>query len=86
LADAIIDVAEIYNHRGSLVWVDASGNVIPLTGTVLRAVIEKCIAIPQFVNSKRKFVPFTPSDGIIKTLLTAEDAKDGSLLARAPKI
>jgi len=86
LADAIIDVAEICNQRGSLVWVNATDDVVPFAGPALRTIIEKSIVIPQLVNSKSQFVPFTPGDGIIKTLLIAEDRNEGSLIARAPKL
>jgi hypothetical protein len=49
LADAVADSAEIFNHDGCLVWLNA-GALIPVSGTVLREIITKHVVTQRLVN------------------------------------
>jgi hypothetical protein len=88
LADAIAATAPIFNHNGSLVWLK-NEELIPVALVVLNEIIQEYIVTPRLVNNNGtwtcRYLPFVAPDAAVRTMLTAEARKDGSLLARAPK-
>jgi hypothetical protein len=88
LADAVSEAAPIYNHDGMLVWLK-DGKLIQVAGNVLHEIIRQYVVTPQLVNNNGiwtcDYLPFVAPEQAVRTLLTAETRKDGSLIARAPK-
>jgi hypothetical protein len=88
LADAIAATAPIFNHNGGLVWLK-DGKLIPVALVMLNEIIREHIVTPRLVNRDGtwtcEYLPFIAPDAAVRTMLTAEARKDGSLLARAPR-
>lgn len=88
LADAVAEAAPIYNHDGMLVWLN-DGKLIPVAGVVLHKIIQRYVVTPQLVNNNGtwtcKYLPFVAPEQAVRIMLTAENRKEGSLLARATK-
>ena len=81
------EAAPIYNHTGVLVWLK-DGKLIQVAGATLREIIQQVVT-PQLVNNNGSWtcdhLPFVAPDQAVRTMLTAEDKKDGSLRARVMK-
>ena len=92
LADAIAQTGEVFDHNGQLVWLNA-GSLIPVSGAVLRGIIGRRVVTRRLVNHGTpaepnwvcEYLPFVPNEMALRMLLNAENPKEGSLLARAPR-
>jgi hypothetical protein len=93
LADAVAEVTDVFDQQGKLIFPNKDGELVSAAGPTLREIISARIVFKQLVNRGsadkphwiREYIPFVPSDLIVRTLLTAETRAEGSLLARAPK-
>jgi len=91
LADAVAETGEIFDHNGQLVWLN-EGKLIPVSGAILRRIIGRRVVTRRLVNHGTpaepnwacEYLPFVPNEMALRMLLTAENRKEGSLIAPAP--
>ena len=89
LADIIVKLPGIYRHDRALVWLNG-GKLIPLTTDVLQhKILPKHIVGPRLVNRDGnwtcEYIPFAAPIAALRTMLSTEIRREGSLLARAMK-
>jgi len=71
-----------------------AGALVPVTRSILLEIITKNVATPRLTNRGTEddpnwtcvYAPLVPDEKTLRTLLTAETRKEGSLLARAMKV
>jgi hypothetical protein len=94
LADAIADVAQLFNRNGELVHL-SEGKLRPIDKDVLVEIIAKYVRVPQLKNSGTEdeprwaceYAPYTPSEEVLEALLDTERAWfEGALSSRVPQV
>jgi hypothetical protein len=89
LADALSEVAELYDKDGALVWLTEEGKLVRVIPNVLAEIIPKYLATKHLENHGdrvvAKYVPLVLDAQNLRHFFTA-DKRMGSLIARVTKV
>ena len=92
---ALVDVIELWNVDGGLVWLDEKGELVSVHGQVLRELARTHLVVKNLVTDgtrgRIELNPVVLDEAIMRVMLQGREIRHGrelpggSLLARAPK-